>query len=288
MSFDHSDSIYKEPGISRRSFLRGAAIVAAGASPIGHSLAQGRTVQNVGLQLYTLRNEMAQDFEGTLARVAQLGYREMEFAGYFDKSPAQVRATLDRNGLTSPAAHIQLNAVRENLEAEIESAQIIGQRYIVVPSLPGNERSIADYQRHAETLNRAGEAARSAGIKMGYHNHSFEFEVTDGRIPYDILLEETEASLVDMELDLFWIRNAGVDQTPYFSKYPGRFTMLHVKDMNSAGAMVDVGSGEIDFAEIFSHQATAGFRHFFVEHDNPGDGIASVSRSISTLHNLVY
>ncbi|MEQ8955088.1 MAG: sugar phosphate isomerase/epimerase, partial [Gammaproteobacteria bacterium] len=185
-------------------------------------------------------------------------------------------------------AHIQLNAVRNNLDAEIETAQAIGQRYIVVPSLPADERSLADYQGHAETLNRAGERARSAGIKLGYHNHIFEYELTDGRIPYDVLLEETEAELVDMELDLYWIRNAGVDQTPYFDKHPGRFTMLHVKDMNRDGAMVDVGRGEIDFSEIFSHQQRAGFRHFFVEHDTPGDGLASVAYSINTLRNLAY
>lgn len=273
---------------SRRKFLARSALFSAAASTPFATLAQGRRVENAGLQLYTLRNEMAKSFEGTLARVAQMGYREMEFAGYFDRTPAVVRQILDRYGLTSPAAHIQLQALRDDLDGEIERAAILGQKYIVVPILPANQRSIADYQRAADYINRAGEAAKSVGIKLGYHNHSFEFELTDGRIPYDVLLEETEADLVDMELDLFWIRNAGVDPVPYFEKHPGRFSMLHVKDMDQFGRMVDVGRGEIDFGEIFSHADRAGFKHFFVEHDQPGNGLASVAVSLYTLRNIVF
>lgn len=114
----------------------------AALSPMCVSNAQMRRVDNVGLQLYTLRNEMSADFEGTLAHVAQLGYKEMEFAGYFGKSAQEVRRTLDQLGMTSPAAHIQLTAVRENLAGEIEYAATLGQRYIVVPSLPGNESTL--------------------------------------------------------------------------------------------------------------------------------------------------
>lgn len=260
------------------------------ASALGGSnvFAQGRSVDSVGLQLYTLRNEMAEDFDGALARVAELGYREMEFAGYYGRSASEVRQALANNGLVSPASHIQLNAIRENLAQEIEFAAELGQRFLVVPSLPGNERSLDDYRRHAETLNGAGEECRRAGLKMGYHNHSFEFETTDGRIPYDILLEETDPDLVDMELDLYWIVNAGVDPSAYFAAHPGRFSMLHVKDRAADGAMVDVGSGAIDFAGIFAHAETAGFRHYFVEHDNPGDGFASVANSISHLRELQF
>jgi len=274
--------------ISRRKFLANSALLSAAVSTPLASLAQGRRVENAGLQLYTLRNEMARNFEGTLARVAALGYKEMEFAGYFNRTPAVVRQILDRYGLTSPAAHIQLQALRDDLDGEIERAAILGQKYIVVPILPADQRSIADYQRAADDINRAGEAAKAVGIKLGYHNHSFEFELTDGRIPYDILLEETEADLVDMELDLYWIRNAGVDPVPYFEKHPGRFSMLHVKDMDEFGRMAEVGRGEIDFGAIFSHADGAGFKHFFVEHDQPGNGLASVAVSLYTLRNIVF
>lgn len=275
-------------GFNRRKFLRSSAILTAAASMPLSVLAQGRRVNNVGLQLYTLRNELSQDFEGTLARVAELGYKEMEFAGYYGRSPSEVRSTLDQNGMTSPAAHIQLQALRDDLEGEVERAAELGQKYIVVPILPESQRTISEYQRTADYLNRAGEVCKQVGIKMGYHNHNFEFIETDGRIPYDILLDETDADLVDMELDLYWIRNAGVDPVAYFENHPGRFSMLHVKDMDEFGRMADVGSGEINFAEIFSHADTAGFKHFFVEHDRPGNGLASVAVSIYTLRNIVY
>ncbi len=275
-------------GFNRRKFLHSSVIFTAGTSLPLSALAQGRRVDNVGLQLYTLRNELSQDFEGTLAHVAELGYKEMEFAGYYGKSASEVRSILEQNGMTSPAAHIQLQALRDDLEGEVERAAILGQKYIVVPILPENQRTIAEYQRTADYLNRAGEVCKQAGIKMGYHNHNFEFIETDGRIPYDILLEETEADLVDMELDLYWIRNAGVDPVSYFDSHPGRFSMLHVKDMDEFGRMADVGSGEINFAEIFSHADTAGFKHFFVEHDRPGNGMASVAVSLYTVRNIVF
>ena len=272
----------------RQVFHAFGAAFAASALNSSSAFGQVRRIDHVGLQLYTLRNEMAADFDAVLAKVAELGYREMEFAGYYDRSADEVRQALSNNGLVSPASHIRLSAIRENLAAEIEFAAALGQRFLVVPNLPENERGLDDYRRHAETLNGAGEACRRAGLKMGYHNHGFEFETTDGRIPYDILLEETDPDLVDMELDLYWIINAGADPSAYFAAHPGRFSMLHVKDRTADGAMVDVGGGAIDFAGIFAHAETAGFRHYFVEHDNPGDGFASVANSIRHLRELAF
>ena len=273
----------------RRHFLQSAIALGGGVlTPFGLSKAQSRRIERVGLQLYTLRNEMSQDFAGTLARVAELGFREMEFAGYMGNSASAVRSMLDNNGLTSPAAHIQLQALRDDLEGEIETAQTLGQKYIVVPILPANERSIDDYHRHAEALNRAGEACQQAGLKMGYHNHSFEFDIVRGQRPYDILLEETDPDLVAMELDLFWITNAGIDPLEYIIKYPGRFAMLHVKDMDPHGRMTDVGRGTINFPEIFSRVDTGGFEHYFVEHDNPGNGLVSIAYSMYTMRNLRF
>ena len=281
-------SIFKRPQ-SRRNFLRTAAIAGlAVATPWRNALAQNHRVENVGLQLYSLRREMGQDFEGTLARLAEIGFKEMEFAGYFDKSPAEVKSILDNNGLISPAAHINLNAIRDNLQAEIEKAATIGQKYIVVPSLPGDERSLDHYARHAETLNRAGEACKEVGIQMGYHNHSFEFEVQNGKMGYDSLLNLTEPDLVTMEMDLYWIVNAGQDPIPYFENYPGRVALLHIKDRASDGSMVDVGHGTIDFANLLAYVEIAGFEHYFIEHDNPDDGINSIAYSYNTLNRLRF
>lgn len=275
---------------SRRQFLRGAALGLAGLSAASAlpAFAQSRRVERVGLQLYTLRKEMAADFEGTLARVAELGYQEMEFAGYFDRSAAQVRAALDTNGLSSPAAHIPWSAVRDNLEGEIERAVGIGQRYIVIPYLQENERTLDHYKRLVDTLNTAGEACRDAGLKMAYHNHNFEFEAVDGVLPYDMLLSQTDPELVDMELDLFWISYAGVDPKPYLKEHAGRFTMLHVKDLTADRKMAAVGEGAIDFAAIFAHAEQGGFKHYFVEHDNPVDAFASVTTSIAAVRDLRF
>jgi sugar phosphate isomerase/epimerase len=273
---------------SRRRFIHQTAALGAAALIPPLTQAQDRRVERVGLQLYTLRREMAENFDATLARVADLGFKEMEFAGYFGRSATDVRRVLERNGLTSPAAHIQLTAVRSNLQGEIDYAAELGQTYIVIPSLPGDERSLDDYKRHAQTLNSAGEAARRAGLKMGYHNHDFEFAQTGGQTHYDVLLNETDPELVDFEMDLFWINVAGSDPLAYFASHPGRFTMLHVKDRDTHGRMADVGLGTIDFAGLFSNVDTAGFRHYFVEHDNPGDGLASVANSIYTVRNLRF
>jgi len=273
---------------NRRAFLKATAAAGTIAVIPWSLAAKSRRVGNIGLQLYTLRSEMAQDFEGTLAKVAALGYSEMEFAGYYGKSPKQVRRILDQMGMTSPATHVQLQAIRDNLDNEIETAVAIGQRYIVVPSVPSSERSIEHYHRHAELLNRAGEICRRSGLQMGYHNHSFEFAATGDQNPYDILLTETDPDLVTMELDLFWIYYAGADPNAYFKKYPKRFSMLHVKDMDTQRNMVDVGRGNIDFAELFSYADTAGFKHYFVEHDDPDDGMKSVATSINSLSKLVF
>lgn len=280
--------------LSRRHFLgstlkTSAVAGAIAANPWNAILAQSRRVNNVGLQVYSLRTEMAQDFEGTLEKLAQLGFKEIEFAGYFDRSPAEVRRILDRLGLTSPAAHIQLTAIRADLERQIETAATIGQKFIVVPSIPADERSLDDYQSHAELLNRAGEASRQAGIKMGYHNHSFEFEQQDGgKIGYDLLLDLTEPDLVAMEMDLYWAVNAKQNPVTWFRNHPGRFAMLHVKDMDRDGNMVDVGRGTIDFAELFSHVEGAGFEHYFIEHDYPTDGINSITYSYNTVSNIRF
>ena len=271
---------------SRRRFLKIAGVAAA--APWQSILAQSRRVSNIGLQLYSLRREMGQDFEGTLDRLAELGFKEMEFAGYFDKSPAEVRRILDGFGMTSPAAHIQLSAIRENLEREIETAATIGQKYIVVPSIPADERSIDDYQRHADLLNRAGEACKTVGIQMAYHNHNFEFEEQAGKTGYNTLLNSTEPDLVTMEMDLFWIVDAGEDPIPYFEKHPGRFAMLHVKDRAGDGSMVDVGRGVINFAELFGYADVAGFEHYFIEHDNPDDGITSIAYSYNSLSRIRF
>ncbi len=278
-----------QPTISRRGFIKNLSLTGlAMTTPMHGAFAQSNRVNSIGLQLYSLRKEMAVDFEGTLAKLAEIGFKEMEFAGYFDKTPHEVRAVLDANGLSSPAAHIPLTDIANNLNQVIDTAATIGQKYIVLPFMIGKDREIDNYPRIAELLNRSGEVAKAAGLKMGYHNHDFEFDMQEGKRGYDILLAETDPDLVFFEMDLFWSATAGVDATEYFRNNPGRFPMLHVKDKAADGTMVDVGRGTIDFAAIFSLASVAGFEHYFIEHDNPSDGINSVTYSYNNVNQIRF
>ncbi|UCC85394.1 MAG: sugar phosphate isomerase/epimerase [Gemmatimonadota bacterium] len=282
--------------MDRRAFLRtlGASALAAVCLP-GPACRQrrpaGERIERVGLQLYTVRGELAEDFEGTLERVAHIGYSEVEFAGYFGRNPGAVRGALERTGLRAPAALTSVQLLEQDWPRALDAARSIGHRYLVVAGIPAEERrTLDDYHRLAELFNRAGEQAGAAGIRFAYHNHDFEFVLLEGSTPYDVLLAETDAEHVLLELDLYWITKGGHDPLAYFESYPGRFHLVHVKD--SAGppdhAMVDVGSGVIDFKSIFGWREQAGIRHFFVEHDQPPDAFTSIQASYEYLRRLEF
>lgn len=281
--------------INRREFLRrsaglaigGSLLTTAGCAMTGQ--AGRRQIDDVGLQLYTVRNQMRDDFEGTLRKVAEIGYEEVEFAGLYNRKAADVRKLLDDLDLESPSSHIGYDLVRDKLPEVMEEAKALGQTYIIVPALPNEIRKDIDaYKRVAEVLNKAGEQVKSAGMLIAYHNHAFEFEKIGGQLPYDVLLQETDPDLVKMEADLFWMTKGGVRPLDYFSRFPGRFALVHVKDMTAAGEMAPVGEGQVNFAEIFAQEKKAGIRHYVVEHDNPTDAMASITTSIGTLSKLRY
>ena len=283
--------------MDRRDFLSGIAATALtglglSACRQGTPAAGSGRLDRLGVQLYTVRGRMEQDVAATLREVAAAGYREVETAGLFDLAPDQFRAALDAAGLVSPAGHYPLDAIRQQPEATLGVARTLGQQWIVVPWLDPAERTAGGYERLAGDLNRFGAAARDGGMRVAYHNHEFEFEpLGDGRTGYDLLLDGTDPSLVDIELDLFWAVRGGRDPIALFATHPGRFALCHVKDMRDiAGSqeMVAVGEGEIDFAGIFARAADAGLEHYFVEHDNPPDPIASIRTSYEHLRQLSY
>ncbi len=249
-------------------------------------------LDRIGLQLYTVRDLMKQNVEDTLTKVAGIGYKDVEFAGYFDRTPTALRATLDKLDLTSPASHIGYDAIAPaKIAATLDAANAIGNKYIIVAYLLDTQRkTLDDWKRHAEVFNRAGEAANARGLTFAYHNHDFEFVRLDGKVPYDVLLESTDPKLVKMEMDLYWITKAGSDWSAYFNRWPGRFPMVHVKD--SAGPpqheMRDVGAGSMPFASIFAQRQKGGIEHFFVEHDNPKDPLASIRASYEHLKRLTF
>lgn len=245
---------------------------------------------SIGIQLYTVREEMKKDFEGTLEKIAALGYKEVEFAGYYDRTPDQVRAVLERNQLAAPATHISIEQLRSNLPKTIAAAKTIGHQYIICPWLDDVERIfLDDYRKHAALFNRVGAACRKAGIQFAYHNHEFEFESFDGQMPYDLLLKECDAELVKMELDLYWIARGGQDALAYFDNHPGRFPLVHVKDLERGGIRaVEVGQGSLNFGAIFAQSEKAGIKHYFVEQDEPADALANIKTSIEYLRNLAF
>ncbi len=279
--------------MKRRELLIGMAAMSTGPILVlcdqEEAAARKRRLSNIGIQLYTVRDRMAADVRGTLQQLSEIGYREVEFAGYYDHTPAEIRTLLNDLGLTSPSAHTPIETIRGDLEQVIETFLSIGHEYLVVPWLSEDERDSLDkYKAHAELFNRVAEQCVSAGLRFAYHNHDFEFEAIDGTLPMDLLLAETDPGLVQIELDLYWINKGGADSFAYFEKHPGRFPLCHVKDMAEDGSMADVGSGGIDFAALFAASDLAGFRHYYVERDDATDTLASAANSFSGVSKLEF
>lgn len=243
----------------------------------------------LGVQLYTVRNSMASDFDRTLARVAAIGYTEVEFAGYFGRSPRRVRRSLEQHGLAAPSAHVTLETIEDEWREGLEAATEVGHRWLVLPWIDAARRATLDQWRSlAALLNRAGAVARDAGIRLAYHNHDYELAPIDGVVPFDLLLTETDPAVVGFEMDIYWVTKGGREPLQYLQQHPGRFELTHLKD--SAGPpehrMVDVGAGIIDWPAVLTAASSAGVRHSFVEHDTPPDELASIRASHAYLSAL--
>jgi sugar phosphate isomerase/epimerase len=280
---------------SRREFLSGlgAAVLAARGSGLeGWRLGQTSKLGTIGIQLYTVRRELTRDVEGTLARLAEIGYREVEFAGYPAGTALSLRRILDRHRLRAPSSHVGLQNLRTDWNRALEQAAIVGQQYIVLASIPDEERrTVDDWKRVAALCNKAGETARAHGIQFAYHNHDVEFERLEGQLPYDVLLKEADPKLVQLEMDLYWITKGGQDPLAYFARWPGRIPLVHVKDMDATPnhSFTDAGKGTIDFKRIFRHARQAGIRHYFYEQDEtPGSPFDSAKASYSYLRSLRF
>jgi sugar phosphate isomerase/epimerase len=285
-------------GIDRRTF-----VTTVGAAWLSARWASAASVQRVGVQLYTVRDALKANFDDTFAKIAAIGYKEVEFAGYFDRSPQQIREVLAKNGLTAPAAHVDYPSVRDKFPAVLDAATIMGHQYLVNPWIDESLRKQPDiWKQVAETFNKAGELSKKAGIQFAYHNHHFEFAPVDGKTPYDFLLEACDPQLVKMELDLCWITVAGKDPLDYFRRYPGRFPLVHVKGFKGSTPpgptapidkvlpeITDVGSGDaVDWKRIFARSSEAGIKHYFVEHDVPKAPFDSLKASYDFVKQLQF
>lgn len=278
--------------MDRRTFVKttGTAALAAGL-PLPRPLLVRDHIDKIGLELYTVKNQMKVSVERTLSQAAQIGYKEVEFAGYFDRPPRAIKQLLDDNGLKSPAAHISMGALRGPWNRTLSDAAEIEHKWLVIASTAASDVDSLDaIKRTADLIHKAAEDAKYYKIRIGYHNHDAEFREVEGKRIYDHLLEQTKPADLDFEMDLYWITKGGGDPLAYWKKWPGRFPLVHAKDAGPAPAMAmeDVGKGTIKWAELFAHRKEAGIKHFFVEHDNAADPMASAKTSFEYLKKLKF
>jgi sugar phosphate isomerase/epimerase len=288
--------------ISRREFLRNSALgvtSVATATQVQNQLRANPGGKPIGLQLYTVRNELQKDLPGTIQRVAAIGYQEVELFDLYGNPPAKFAAILKDHGLAAPSGHYMAKQLKLNWEKEIADAKTMGLKYMVNAILEPEERkSFDDYKRLADLFNKAGEQTNKAGIQYCYHNHNFEFKKYGDTTAYDYLLKALDPKLVNFEMDCFWVTHAGQDPVAYMQKHPGRFPLLHIKDMKDhpapaqdfdakLGLFAPVGQGTIDWKRIFAAARTGGMKHFFVEQDEcEQPPLEAVRLSYEYLHSL--
>ncbi|WP_316791401.1 sugar phosphate isomerase/epimerase [Pedobacter frigoris] len=268
---------------SRRIFLKQAGIAAAGALLMPSFACTSPTAAKaVGLQLYTLRDQIPQDVKGVIEKVAKAGYKEVETYGYSPKDgywgldAKAFKALLDSNGLKAPSGHFGIDDFIKTgnldlLKPLIDGATVAGMSYLTCPWLDPSLRTTADdFKKTAARLNEAAALCKKSGLQLGYHNHDFEFKKFGDTTGYEIMLQETDKKLVQFEMDLYWVVRSGNDPLALFAKHPGRFPMWHVKDMDKAnnGINTEVGTGKIDFKPIYKQAKQAGLKHLIVEQEN--------------------
>jgi sugar phosphate isomerase/epimerase len=265
---------------SRRVFLQQSVLASAGAFASMSHAAPPR--YKMGLQLYTIRDAMARDVDGTLKQVAALGYQEVETYGfdpdnlrYYNLPARDFAQRLRDHGLTSPSGHYDLNRFATASDADlhryvdrcIEGAKLVGHRYITWPFLEPPLRALDSFATIVGRFNAIGERIAKGGLQFAYHNHGFEFVEQNGRVPYDIVLKGTDPKLVKLQLDLYWLSHDSPKPPRYwFERAPGRYVMWHVKDMHKVSRdYTELGNGTIDYTKIWPDAAYSGMQHFFVE-----------------------
>jgi sugar phosphate isomerase/epimerase len=288
--------------LSRRGFLAAAGATAAAvgtsaalATPASAQASADRGIHRVprnriSIQLYTLRNQLAVDFEGTIAALADIGYRRVEHAGFVGRTVEEFKAVLDAHGIWASSGHVAIPQPFEPTAwaASLANANLLGSRYVVHPFFGINfatgevVRDSRIWAAFAHDLNRAGRMAREAGLRLGYHNHNWEFfRLTDqpAKTAYDILIEETDPRYVHFQMDLFWVMRGARDPVDLLRRLDGRVRQFHVKDMNQAGSFEDPGRGLIDFQRIFRTQQVD---EYIVERDDAGSPPRSPQQALDT------
>lgn len=290
--------------MNRRAFMAQTGALAS-ASIIGLSGFTSKKKYKMGLQLFTVREPMAQDPKATLKKIASLGYEDLETYGFdgdklmfYGMKAADFKKVLEDNRLTTSSGHYNFFTFLEksnddlmrNVDQCIEGAHALNQRYITWPWLDPPNRTLEKFKVVAEKLNLMGERIHKAGLGLAYHNHDFEFIEYDGQIGYDIILKETDPNLVKLQIDLYWAMHSS-KRSPHelFSLQPGRFVMWHIKDMDKKTRdYTELGNGSIDYTVILPYASLAGLEYYFVEQGGnfAKDPMQSIAHSAATMKQL--
>lgn len=293
--------------MNRRTFIERSALAAGGLAFASLSSC-GKTAATVskpiGIQLYTVKELFEKDVFGTLKLVADTGFKEVEAYGYdsgkiFGVSYADFAAEVKRLGMKVISGHYgtgqstpdKTGTPANGWEQTVNDAKAAGQEYTTIAWLDGSEYNSLDaLKRTCEIMNKAGEISKQYGMRMAYHNHSFEFQKVEEQVVYDVMLKELDPSLVAMEMDIYWVVYGGQDPLTYFKNHPGRFELWHVKDMDKTDRSKnsDVGSGSIDFKPIFAAAGQSGMKHFFLEQEYfAGPQATSIANGYSYLKGIL-
>ena len=283
--------------MDRRAFLSTLGLAAAGSqlacASVAQNTASGRRLRRVGIQLYTLRDDARRDLEGTLAAIAAAGYKDVELLSSmnnFGMPPARLREILDRNGLRAPSTHVGA-AELNDLDRQLAAAAILGHRYIVLASLPGDQRTIDDYKRWADRLNELGRRSLTHGVWIGFHNEAYDFPPIGGVVPYDVLVDRTDPALVRLQLDTGNMAMGGRDPLEYMKRYGKRYWLFHIKDAPSLGASTDaeLGKGVIDFKRVLASIDDIDDKLLYVEQETyPGAPLDSARRDYAYISGLTF
>lgn len=323
--------------MDRRDFMKSASATVFGGLMTGYgtklkSPPKPAGLERIGVGLFTIPYMLEQNLDEAIEKLATIGYKEVEFfgpypysvpearerwkpvaetlglsqSGYFGRTPKQVRAILDENGLTSPSMHIDLKTLQTRLDDVAEAASVLGQRYAGIPAIPPEERkSLDDYKRIADVFNELGMRMDKVGLKFMYHNHGYGLVEMEGEIPFNLLLERTDPEVVVLEMDVFWMTAGRADPVAYLDAYPGRFHLMHIKDMTEVvrfvgdggdpsqwielfPKMTDAGSGVLDLAAIITQARKSGVQHYHLERDLAPAAERTLEASYQYLSSLEF
>jgi sugar phosphate isomerase/epimerase len=256
---------------SRRQFLKETTALAIGSALLPSWMEETKKVKNAGVQLYTFRKEMAADAIGTLKQIAGLGIKQIESAQsdkghYYGLTAKEMKQACSDLGMTLRSGHVHID---DKWKQTMEEAAASGQEYIICSTMPTSGQTVDNYKKVAGSFNKAGEECKKMGLKFGYHNHEYEFESENGQVLYDVLLANTDADLVHMEMDLGWVVAGGKNPLDYFAKHKGRFPLWHLKDVNVAlKKSTEFGKGGLDITAMLNHQKQSGLKYFFIEQED--------------------